>query len=496
MNNDLIYNFNFNSQNKNTPNNNKSTSKYGEESVFNFSAASFPNSHLNESNGIPILKEIHDEKILLANFNNLEDSIEKFCSYYVSLKNVFNSCDISVKNKLLNYVMEFNDRCKQYVIEKTRNFIEENKNREIINKLKEELSHKKEEINNLQQKYKELNEEFKDFKKKEFDEYKIKLNKTNEQNRRLNNTIEDLEKKLTQKEKDLFKLRENYKNTKEISQDVLTFTYPLGGKQEALDISKDYKTKKDFDYISSTFEVMKNNFNIYVQMLVETSNKALEQFKKIYSKLKKEEWRDSNNLLIKVHKSQTYDINQNLSWTNIMNIHETLNKIMDEIFALVNPDKNYDDPKKLNEDSCEFLLNYIIGLQKLFSTQKEILEYSYNKGDNCEEKKDNLEEFQNIIKDADKFIKDKNIILNNQSLFERFKNELKEENTKIMSLDEYINNMKSILVQAKKISEQKENEFNEYIKKDSQKNLNIIGDIEMQISNTKNKIFDEMDNGI
>ena len=71
-----------------------------------------------------------------------------------------------------------------------------------------------------------------------------------------------------------------------------------------------------------------------------------------------------------------------------MNIHETLTKILEKIFELVDPTKEY-DKKRLNEDSCDFLLSYIIGLRKLFFLQKSILD-NYFINNNFEEKNKNL----------------------------------------------------------------------------------------------------------
>ena len=377
------FNFYFNSQSRNTPNHNKTTSKYGEDSILNFSGVPFPHSNNNESNGIEELKEITDENILLTKFNYLESSIENYCLYYVSLNKIFNSSNITIKNKLLQYVTEFNDSCKNFAEVKANQCIEKIKNSEIKSKLREDLNQTKVNFNNLQKKYQEEKEEH----KKEIDEYKTKLNKLNEQNKRLNNKKEDLEKKIIQKEREMYKLREDFKNTDQISQDCLTYSYALGGKTEEIDINIDFPSKKDFDSISSKFEKMQNNFNTYVKWLVDTSNRTLEQYKKIYFKIKGKEWLDINNSFIKVHNLQIYNIDQDFSWTNIKNIHNTLNSIINEIFELINPTQNYDDPKKLNEDACEFLLDLIIGLKKIFLTQKHILEASFNKGNNFEEKK-------------------------------------------------------------------------------------------------------------
>ena len=110
-----------------------------------------------------------------------------------------------------------------------------------------------------------------------------------------------------------------------------------------------------------------------IKMLVETCNKTLEKYKEIYFKIKGKSL-DLNNPLTKFHYFQVYNIDQDFSWINISNIHTTLNTIIKEIVELVNPTQRCDDPKKLNEDSCEFLLSFINGLKKLFFTQKQKIE--------------------------------------------------------------------------------------------------------------------------
>ena len=63
-------------------------------------------------------------------------------------------------------------------------------------------------------------------------------------------------------------------------------------------------------------------------------------------------------------------------------------------------------------------------------------------------------------------------------------------------MDEYIKNIKSILVQAKIISDKSENEYNEYIKNlELQNNRTTTENIEIELSNTKSKKINS-DNGI
>jgi hypothetical protein len=493
------FSFNFGSQSNYTPNHNKTSSRNGDDSGFKFSDAPFPNSKFKDFNGFVELDEIKDIKVLQTKFDNQENLLKKYCAYYISLKNVFDSSDISIKNKLLVYVTEFNDSYRKFINDKTNKYIEIKKNSEIKNKLGEDLDKIKEEYNNYRTKTMEEIKELKENKQKEIDDYKNKLNRANDQIKRLNNEKGDFKKIIAQKDKEIYKLREDYKDKEPESPDYLTISYALGEQTKELDISNDCPSKKAFDLFSEKFDKMQNNFNTSIKMLVETCNKTLEKYKEIYFKIKGKSL-DLNNPLIKFHYFQVYNIDQNFSWINISNIHTTLNTIIKEIVELVNPTQRCDDPKKLNEDSCEFLLNFIIGLKKLFFTQKQILEKSFNKGDNSEEKKENLNEFQNIMKDAEEFIERNEKILNNHYLYERFQNELKEENTSIMSVDEYLQKMKTVFIQAKNIAEKKENEYNLFIKNLDKKSENYrsnFEDIEMKISSDiENKSIDNNNNGI
>ena len=83
----------------------------------------------------------------------------------------------------------------------------------------------------------------------------------------------------------------------------------------------------------------------------------------------------------------------------------------------------------------------------------------------------------------------------NQPYFERFKEELNIDNTKKMMVDEYIKNIKTVFVQAKNIADKSENDFNDF-----KKNIKAVSkrtkmeDIEMELSNTKNKKINDNNN--
>ena len=186
MNDDL--HFNINDLSRHTPNRNISVSKFG--TPLEFSAEPFPNSFLNESNGVK-LQNITNENVLRTKFDNQEDSIRGACSYYISLKDIFNEADINIKNKLVQYVTEFNNSCKEFVNKKTINYIEAKKNSEEKNRLKENLNQKTEEYNNLEKKYRIEKEELKDNMKKEIQELKFKLKDSEDKNKKFKAKLED-----------------------------------------------------------------------------------------------------------------------------------------------------------------------------------------------------------------------------------------------------------------------------------------------------------------
>ena len=485
--------FNFNDFSKHTPNRNVSKSIFG--TPLEYSNEPFPNSILNESNGVK-LQNLTNENSLQTRFDYQEDLIKGVCAYYKSLRDIFNDVDIETKNKLLQYVTEFYNNFRNFLTNKTENYIEVNRNNDEKKKLKEKMNQKTEELINMEKKYRLEKEELKENMQKEIQDLKFKLKDSEDKCKKFKAKLEELENKLKEKDKQIYSLREEFKIMEQpLATDIITISYCLGEQTEDLNINLDCPKKKDFESLSSVFNKAENNFNIFANLLVDTSNKALEKYKNIYYKIKGKEWIDTNNSLIKMHYYQTYNINQDLSWTNISNIHQTINAIINEIFELVNPTKNC-DPKKLNEDSCEFLLNYIIGLKKLFFLQKEIFDCDKNisemglpeRGVGIDEKNKNFLYLKKIAKEVENFFVENNNILVNHSYFERFRDELNVDNTKNFMVNEYIKNMKSVFVQAKNIADKGENDFNEF-----KKNLSAISkrtkieDIEVELSNTKKK---------
>ena len=234
-------------------------------------------------------------------------------------------------------------------------------------------------------------------------------------------------------------------------------------------------------------------------MLVETSNRAFEKFKNIYKKLKGKEWINTNNSLIKMHNIETYNINinQELSWTNISKIHQTINAIINEIVELVNPSKNCDS-KKLNEDSCEFLLDYIVGLKKLFFLQKEVMDLDLNKsqemgtGENSEHKSLNFN-LKNISDDIEKFFNENNDVMISNSHFDKYRNELNVDNTKNLMVNDYIKTIKGICSQVKNLAEKEENEFDKYKKDLELKSKRTKVEVVEMYSNNKNKNTEDLD---
>ena len=487
MNDDL--NFNFNDLSKHTPNRNISISRFG--TPLNYSNEPFPNSFLNESNGVK-LTNITNENILRTRFDTQEDSIKSVCVYYISLKNIFNEADIDIKNKLVQYVTEFNNSCKNFLDKKTNNYIEAKRHSEEKNKLKENLNQKTEEYNNLEKKYRQEKEEIKENSRKEIQELKFKLKDAEDKIKKIKAQYDDNDNKLKEKDKQIYSLREEFKTIDQpLAQDYINISYCLGEQPENMNIEIATVKKKDLDMITPKLEKAMKNFNNYVKMLVETSNNAFEQFKNIYSKVKGKEWFESNNSLIKVYNYETYNIDEELSWSNISKIHQTINAIINEIIELVNPTKNC-DAKKLNEDSCEFLLNYIIGLKKLFFLQKEVIDNSMDidQDTNISEwtgKKKNISNMKKTTEDIENFFSKNSDIMRNNTFFEKFRQELNVENTENMMVDEYIKTITEIYTEAKDIAEQRENNFNKHKKELEAKSKRTKCEVVEMVSNSKNQ---------
>ena len=490
MNDDI--NFNFNDFNKHTPNRNISMSKFG--TPLNYSNEPFPNSILNESNGVK-LTNITNEITLRTKFDSQEESIRSVCLYYISLKNIFNDADIDIKNKLLQYVTEFNNSCKNFLEKKTNNFIAAKRNSEEKNRLKENLNQKTEEFNNLEKKFRIEKKELEENMKKEIQDLKFKLKDAEDKIKKYKAKLEESEIKLKEKEKQMYSLREEFKSIDQpLAQDYINISYCLGEQTENMDIKINCPTKKELESFTPNFKKAESNFNYYSKMLVETSNNALGQLKNIYKKLKGKEWIMTNNSLIKMHNIETYNINQDLSWTNISKVHETINAIINEIVELVNPTKSC-DAKKLNEDSCEFLLDYIIGLKKLFFLQKEVIDrdLDLNKVNDIIGNTHGKKNFSNLKKyseDIETFFKENNDIMMNNSYFEKYENELNVENTKNMMVDDYIKMLKGIFSQAKNIAEKGENDFDKFKKNIELKSKRTRFDEVEMYSNNKNRNID------
>ena len=118
--------------------------------------------------------------------------------------------------------------------------------------------------------------------------------------------------------------------------------------------------------------------------------------------------------------------------------------------------------------------------------QKEILDRDYDS-----EKNINFINIKKIAKDIENFFAEKNDTLLNQTYFEKFKEELNVENTRNMMVDEYIKHIKSVFLQAKSIADKGENDFNNFKKELNAKSKRTkIEDIEMELSNTKNRNYD------
>ena len=242
-------NFNYNDFSKRTQNINISISRFG--TPLNYSNEPFPNSILNESNGVK-LTNIIDESVLKTKFEAQENSIRSVCGYYISLKDIFKDADIEIKNKLLQYVTEFNNSCKTFLDKKTNNYIEAKKNSDEKNKLKENLNQKMEEFNNLEKKYRLEREELKENTRKEIQELKFKLKDAEDKIKKYKAKLEEYDNKLKEKENKIYSMREEFKIMEQpISQDYINLSYCLGEQTEDININIDCPTKKDFDSFSS-----------------------------------------------------------------------------------------------------------------------------------------------------------------------------------------------------------------------------------------------------
>lgn len=490
MNFDKGLNFFFNEESNNTPNRNKKTPGIGQETPSNYNNESIFHSYLNESNGVPILNDITDEGILETKFDNQENEIKRYCSYYLTLKNIFKDSDLATKNKLLQYVANFNNRCKNFVNYQTNLRAEAKKNSEVKNKLKEDLDQKNKDFEKIKKRIQNEFEEIKVNMQKQIDDNKFKLNRAEEEIKKLRNNINKLNQDIIKKDKEIFSLRENYiNNNQSSSQDYFTISYCLGDQTENLDTIGIYCPKKsDLDSIKEKWTRAENNFNRFAHILVDINNKALEKYKEIYFKKKGEQWMESKskNTLIKMYNPQTYNINQDISWTNIMDINITINAIINEICDLVTSTIDC-DPIILNKDSCDFLLDYIIGIKRTFFLQKFIQENTLNLAnyENCEQI---LAEFKKEKEISVKFFEENSNVLTNQTYNERFKNVLKDDKTEILPLDNYFNIFNSMFKQATNFYDKEDNELEEYKKfLNSQNNRNTIDDIDMDISSSKNK---------
>ena len=294
---------------QNTPNRNISYSKLGTPD--NFSSEQNINSFLNDSGRIKT-NNITDATILYKKFYELEKSIQSYCGHYTTIKKIFDIVDIDIKNKILLYLTEFNEKCKEKLYEKTDNFISTTVSNEKKKQLKENFDKKTEEFNNLEIKYKKEKEEMKENFKKDNLKIKNDLKEAEDTIKKLNMKIKENEYKLEEKNKQINFLKEQLNSSDQpIGQDYINIKYDL---DDATDntIKINCPTKKEFESFSSKFDKVQKNFDIYTNLLVETSNEALEKFKYLYYKMKGKEWNDTNNSLIKKYNYDIFDVNQEM----------------------------------------------------------------------------------------------------------------------------------------------------------------------------------------
>jgi hypothetical protein len=395
--------------NKKYPNNDKS--QEGNKSPMDFDAQNFDSllfNYKNEQNGVKLGIEKNEDK-LKKRLKEKEVSIKIYCKYYISLENIFDEADDKIKNKLVAYVTEFNSACQNFSNIAANNYFERKERSEDKKKLKEDLNKKNKDYNELEEKNRKERGELKERYANQIMELNFKIKDLENKNKKLQDENEKLNNIIAKNEKEKIYLNEKIHNNRQPSSPdrMVVIPYYLGDKTDTMEINIDCPGIKDFQEFSEKFKTAENNFNTFEKLLVETNNKAYEKFKQLYFKIKGKEWIETNNSFIrKLYSTDIFNIDQNIAWTNIFHIQGTIENIINEIFNLVDPTENC-DPKKLNEDSCEFLLNYIIGLKKLFFLQKEILDNSFDFIEDYETKNKKLKNFRKITKDAENFF-DKN----------------------------------------------------------------------------------------
>ena len=187
------FGINLNESNNNTPYRNITNSQMGTPIEYN--NVGFPNPLL-QSNGKAEIDNISDEKELNKIFEEQEYSIKKYCSYYKSLRNIFELVNKDIKNELIKYLGEFNNNCKYFSQEKTNKLLEAHKNMEDINQIRENY-------NKLKTDYNKLNEKFNIEKKELILNYNKKIEELQNKIKNLENEINKNKNATTQNKKQI-----------------------------------------------------------------------------------------------------------------------------------------------------------------------------------------------------------------------------------------------------------------------------------------------------
>ena len=119
------------------------------------------------------------------------------------MKNIFKDSDLATKNKLLQYVANFNNRCKNFVNYQTNLRAEAKKNSEVKNKLKEDLDQKNKDFEKIKKRIQNEFEEIKVNMQKQIDDNKFKLNRAEEEIKKLRNNINKLNQDIIKKDKEI-----------------------------------------------------------------------------------------------------------------------------------------------------------------------------------------------------------------------------------------------------------------------------------------------------
>lgn len=412
----------------------------------------------------PEIKEITDIDILEQKFDRLESEIKATTfKQYLSLKKIFLKADIHIKNMFIQYLTFFKIQFLNSLTMKTHEMIENRKLDEEIIKLREENKKLQQNNHKMEEDYNEKIKQEKEKINKNKIDSRIELGQLREKNIKLNNDIIYLKKQLKEKEdniREFLEEREKHKKLNYNESEVFSISYPLWNPNDRKVTAENQDSQENIiRRLEEKIKTLNNNFYLFSKKLAETCNKGIENFKNIYKEIKGEEWINPYNALVTHHINQVFNIDEKLSLSVISQQLDAINEILRCTNDLINPLKSI-KPKELNEESCKFLLSYIIGLRKLFFVQKEILEIPFtNDKDTSNDFRQRLLKLDKRNTDAKNFFLNYSETLNKEEIYKKFKDCLTDEKTQKLSVNEYLKEITSVLKLADKIREKKEKEF-------------------------------------